>query len=107
MKYSKLINHQDIEVPPEGGDSFVAHLYVIKTKSRPSLLKHLKSFNIISDIHYPIPDHKQSILEQRFLSTSLPVTELLADQILTLPCHPYMTDPMIELVISAVNSWKS
>tara|TARA_B110000495_G_C22382089_1_gene246835 strand:+ start:169 stop:297 length:129 start_codon:yes stop_codon:yes gene_type:complete len=36
----------------------------------------------------------------------LSVTDTLAKEVLTLPCHPFMADAMVEAVILAMNSWK-
>jgi dTDP-4-amino-4,6-dideoxygalactose transaminase len=48
-----------------------------------------------------VPDHRQSLFGARYAATSLPVTERLADEVLTLPCHPAMTDEEVAHVIAA------
>ncbi len=54
-----------------------------------------------TDIHYPVPDHRQSFQASRFAALALPVTERLAGEVLTLPCHPAMTDEEVSHVIAA------
>jgi len=104
-RYSTLISHQKITCPPVRGDEYVAHLYVINCLDRADLQEHLLRSEIISDIHYPIPDHLQPVREAMKPHPPLPVTESLASQILTLPCFPGLTDAEVEYVVKSVNSW--
>jgi dTDP-3-amino-2,3,6-trideoxy-4-keto-D-glucose/dTDP-3-amino-3,4,6-trideoxy-alpha-D-glucose/dTDP-2,6-dideoxy-D-kanosamine transaminase len=83
----------------------VAHLYVIATPQRESLRQHLDAQKIGCDVHYPVPDHWQPAWKGSHLSVSLPVTERLAAEVLTLPCFPEMTDEEVLATIAAVNDW--
>lgn len=85
----------------------VAHLYVIRCEQRQKLQAHLKSKGIVSDVHYPIPDHRQAVFGGIYESQKLPVTERLCQEVLTLPCYPEMSDAQVEQVISAVNAWQA
>jgi dTDP-4-amino-4,6-dideoxygalactose transaminase len=69
------------------------------------LRAHLQSCDIGTDVHYPIPDYRQPIFGNRYSDISLPNTERLSAEILTLPCYPEMTDEQVELVVGAVNRW--
>jgi aminotransferase EvaB len=95
----------DLTRPPEAGAEYVAHLYVVRTRARESLRRHLESCGIGTDIHYPIPDHRQQILKATYANVHLPVTEGLAGEVLTLPCYPEMNDEEVTRVIDAVNGW--
>ena len=66
-----------------------------------ALAAHLAREGVQTDVHYPVPDHRQPFLTARFAATTLPVTEALADEILTLPCHPAMTDEEVSHVVAA------
>ena len=79
------------------------HLYVIRTSRRDNLLKFLNNNKIQTQIHYPIPDHKQSIM--RYLNCSLPVTEKLSNEILSLPFYPYMPINIQNIVIENVQKF--
>jgi aminotransferase EvaB len=103
--YASLITRNDVHLPPQGGDDHVQHLYVVRTDDRDGLRDHLKAEGIVTDVHYPVPDHRQGILAQQFAANSLPVTERLAATILTLPCHPGMTDDEVTRVAGAVQGW--
>jgi len=105
-KYSKHITHPDVHVPEQGGAEYVAHLYVVRSAHRDSLRTHLRSLDIASDVHYPIPDYRQPVFGERFAHVRLANTERLAGEILTLPCYPEMTDIQLEQVIAAVNAWR-
>lgn len=85
-----------------GGDDFVAHLCVLRTKDRDALRRQLEARGISTDIHYPIPDHRQPVWAGRFDSLSLPNAEQACAEVLTLPCFPEMTDHEISHVASAL-----
>lgn len=104
-RFDELITHPLVSKPGHSGEDFVAHMYVITTSQRNSLADHLQARGIPHDVHYPLPDHRQPYLEDSAESVLLPETEQLAQEVLTLPCFPEMTDDEIMLVASAVNSW--
>lgn len=106
-RYRTEIKKSAISHPKESGCAYVAHLYVIKSADRDALQKHLRSENIASDVHYPIPDYKQPVFENRYNGVCLENTESLAKEILTLPCYPEMTDSEVSAVIDAVNGWEA
>jgi dTDP-3-amino-2,3,6-trideoxy-4-keto-D-glucose/dTDP-3-amino-3,4,6-trideoxy-alpha-D-glucose/dTDP-2,6-dideoxy-D-kanosamine transaminase len=104
-RYAGAITHPRITLPEPGGDADVAHLYVIRTQDRDGLRAHLNTRGVASDVHYPVPDHRQPMFGDRFAATKLGVTERLSQEILTLPCFPEMSLGEVALVVSAVNSW--
>lgn len=105
-QFSTLISHPGISHPQTGGEDYVAHLYVIQAENRSALRAHLHSQDIATDVHYPIPDHRQPIFENDFANIHLPNTEQLVQEILTLPCYPEMTDDNVRRIIDAVNSFE-
>jgi len=86
----------------------VFHLYVIRTKNRDKLQECLKKNDIQSGVHYPIPIHKQ----RAYLDlpgakdVSLPVTEKIVDEILSLPMYPELKIEDVEKVASIVNAFE-
>ena len=106
-RYNADIRNAAVTLPNHDGEDYVAHLYVLRCENRRALQSHMKSHQISTDIHYPIPDHRQTIIKDQQRIDNLPVTELLAQQILTLPCYPGMSDQQIEHVIRSVNSWQT
>ena len=104
-RYSKEIKNAEVITPKNYTENYVAHLYVIKSQKRNSLKEHLKSNEIASDIHYPIPDHQQPFFGTQYKDLTLKNTEELSSIVLTLPCYPEMPEKDVEKVISTVNEW--
>lgn len=103
--YTKHIAHPRVQTPREPSAAHVAHLYVVRSENRDGLRDHLKSEGIAADVHYPIADTLQPIWERQKIWPVLPVTELLASEVLSLPCFPEMTDEEVTNVTEAVNRW--
>lgn len=104
-QYSTLITHLEVKCPPVSGENYVAHLYVVRSLKRDILRDHLRKQDIATDVHYPIPDYRQPVFGNRFSDMYLPNTEILAHEVLTLPCYPEMTNEDVNRVINAVNDW--
>ncbi len=105
-QYASAIIHPEVLHPAILDERYVAHLYVIRTRHRESLQRHLGVCGIPCDIHYPIPDYRQPSLIRHFRGFSLPKTEAACAEVLTLPCFPEMTNEEVGQVVDAVNSWK-
>ena len=86
------------------GSSHVFHLFVIRTAQRDKLQEFLTGKGIQTLIHYPIPPHKQAAYKN-FNGLSLPVTEKIHNEVLSLPISPVMTDDEVSQVIDALNTY--
>ncbi|TKJ35630.1 DegT/DnrJ/EryC1/StrS family aminotransferase [Blastococcus sp. CCUG 61487] len=75
--------------------AYVGHLAVMVTETREADRAALTEAGIRTDVHYPVPDHRQPVLAAANAAVSLPVTERAAEQVLTLPCFAEMTDDEI------------
>jgi aminotransferase EvaB len=104
-RYSEAIKHPRISTPPIRGEESVAHLYVVTSDDSVGLRQYLAAGDIACDVHYPIPDHLQPILAAHHERPSLPVTESLAQRILTLPCFPELTNQEVDYIIDHINAW--
>ncbi len=102
LRYSEGIRSESIELPTFG-EHDVVHLYVVRSDRRAGLREHLALAGIQTDVHYPIPDHRQTCHSPRYAHIVLPVTERDAERVVTLPCFPEMTDEEISRVIQACN----
>jgi dTDP-4-amino-4,6-dideoxygalactose transaminase len=107
VRYSKTIAHPAIRTADAGEGEYVAHLYVVRTSQRESLQRHLAGKGIGSDVHYPIPDHRQRLVAGSLADVRLPETEHAAASVLTLPCFPEMTDDEVDQVAAACNAWEA
>lgn len=104
-RYSTAIRNPSITVPALAGEEYVGHLYVAHCDRRDDLRAHLEASGVQTDIHYPLPDHRQPCHYGVYDGISLPVTEKLAATALTLPCFPELTDLEVERVIAACNQF--
>jgi perosamine synthetase len=79
----------------------VFHQIVIKHKERDKIKNHLLENGIGTAIHYAVPIHKQPIYSN--LNLSLPVSETFANQVLSLPSYPQLTDDEILVICEKIN----
>ncbi|XCF05622.1 DegT/DnrJ/EryC1/StrS family aminotransferase [Tamlana crocina] len=104
-RYLSEIKNKKIILPYwDGSSNHVFHLFVVRTENRGALKKHLEKANIEALIHYPIPPHKQQALEE-WKSLSLPITEKIHREVLSLPINSTLTDDEVSEIISAVNAF--
>lgn len=82
----------------------VWHLFVIRVSERERLMSLLKEQGIASGIHYPVPLHQQPAYEDRGASYSLPATERAAQEVMSLPMYPELSQEQIEAICNAVTS---
>jgi len=83
----------------------VWHLFVIRTKNRDRLQQHLNYNGIQTIIHYPIPPHKQKAYV-KYGILSLPVTERIHNEVLSLPISSVLTDLEVEYIIQIINEFQ-
>lgn len=79
----------------------VHHLAVARVVDRARVIDHLDRGGIGWGIHYPIPCHRQPAYDE-FIDI-LPVTEQAADEILSLPMSPTITDEQIDRVCEVLS----
>jgi dTDP-4-amino-4,6-dideoxygalactose transaminase len=105
MAYTARLQNASIqlpEVPPGREHNF--HLFVIRAKNRDALRNHLQERGIGTGVHYPQPLHLTPAYQELGypIQGSLPVSEALAPEILSLPMYPELSDSQIEEVSEAV-----
>ncbi|GAB4288162.1 MAG: DegT/DnrJ/EryC1/StrS family aminotransferase [Methylophaga sp.] len=90
---SELTDRTDLIMPvvPETMTP-VWHLFVIRTTQRETLQAALQQEGIATQIHYPIPPHLSGAFNKRWQRGDFPLTETLAEQLLSLPIFPGMLD---------------
>ncbi|MCI0337435.1 MAG: DegT/DnrJ/EryC1/StrS family aminotransferase [Acidobacteria bacterium] len=106
--YDENLVVTSLTLPQQRGDvSHVYHQYVIRCGRRDDLRSFLQSRAIGTLVHYPVPIHLQPAYLDRIAITRnrLPVTEVAARQVLSLPMHPHLTDGEIERVCEAIKKW--
>lgn len=105
-RYIAEIDNPQVTLPQvEDYSRHVFHIFALMSPQREKLQEHLKAEGIETLIHYPIPPHRQEALKQ-FSHLSLPITEQIHREELSLPCNPAMSDEEVTRVIEAVNSFR-
>jgi dTDP-4-amino-4,6-dideoxygalactose transaminase len=82
----------------------VWHLFVIRTEFRTKLQEYLKNVGIQHLIHYPIPPHKQTAYFE-FNSISLPISEKIHKEVLSIPICPTLTEKEVGFIIESLNQF--
>ena len=82
----------------------VYHIFPVFSPRRNELQRYLADNGVETQIHYPIPPHKQRCY-QEWNALSLPVTELISEQELSIPCHPAMKNEEAELIVDLLNAF--
>lgn len=77
------------------------HLYVLRSENRESNLSMLGKKGIETVIHYPTPPHLQAAYKE-YEQLKLPIAELLAGQVFSIPMSPFLTIPEINSVVEAL-----
>ena len=104
-RYINEIDNPHITLPVADKDgNHVYHIFAVMTPERGRLQEHLRQAGIETLIHYPIPPHRQEALKE-YQTQHYPITELIHNQELSLPCHPAMSDDDVAMVIKCVNSF--
>jgi dTDP-4-amino-4,6-dideoxygalactose transaminase len=97
----------DLVLPPVPAQSHpVWHLFVITTKKRGQLEKFLHEKGIATGRHYPEPLHLMQIYRGLgYRRGAFPVAERLADEALSLPIFPGITEPQLTAVVTAIRDF--
>jgi perosamine synthetase len=84
----------------------VFHQYTIRIPGdRQAFQDHLREQGIGTAIHYPRPIHHQPVYASLGYDDVLPQAEAVAQQVLSLPIHPALSQSDLERVVAAVNSF--
>lgn len=105
--YIKHISPQCLSLPkPHGAGERVFHLFVIKSASRDRLRKYLKEHGVYTAVQYPLPVHLQKAFKDLgYKRGDFPVAERNAQQIISLPLYPELTDREVLYVSRKINEF--
>jgi dTDP-4-amino-4,6-dideoxygalactose transaminase len=86
------------------GVGHVFHLYVLRTPDRAAIQARLRAAGIATGIHYPSPVHLQPAYRGRIAlgPSRCHVTEIAAEQVLSLPMYPELSDGQVAQVCEAL-----
>ncbi|MFL2622427.1 MAG: DegT/DnrJ/EryC1/StrS family aminotransferase [Candidatus Marisimplicoccus sp.] len=103
-------NIEQIEVPfiESDSDSHVYHQYTLKIKNgkRDELIDYLSKNNIPFGVFYPLGFHEQKAYKQEFFSDiDFPVTNIVKNQVISLPMHTELTKRQINFISNTLISF--
>jgi dTDP-4-amino-4,6-dideoxygalactose transaminase len=91
------------EVPSEA--DHVWHLFVVRTPRRDELRQSLAGVAVETGIHYPRAPHRQPVFADLGIEPgSVPVTEALQHEILSLPMGPHLSDDQVDYVVDRIRA---
>lgn len=105
------IHNARITMPsPEHWKGSVWHIFPVLCPDRDELQRHFADNGIATLIHYPIPPHRQRCYATpasplSIPDGSLPITERIHREELSLPCNPTMTDAQADRIIAIANGF--
>jgi dTDP-4-amino-4,6-dideoxygalactose transaminase len=83
----------------------VYHVYAVQSDNRDELQKRLTAAGVQTGVHYPIPIHLQPAYKSLgYNPGDLPVTESLAERVLSLPMFPELNNAQIERVTETITA---
>ncbi|MFV0924871.1 DegT/DnrJ/EryC1/StrS family aminotransferase [Pseudomonas palmensis] len=101
-QYDKALTKAGIESIPyiEPENTSVYAQYTVRVKQRDAVQARLKALGIPTAVHYPIPLNKQPAVADDKIA--LPVGDEVADQVMSLPMHPYLDEASIAFISAAL-----
>ncbi|TBU95737.1 aminotransferase [Stutzerimonas kirkiae] len=86
-------------------DAHVWHVFVVRVPRRQAFQAYLEEHGIQTNIHYPTPAHRQ-LAYTEWAELSMPVTERIHEEVISLPISPVMSDDEAGRVVEIVNGWR-
>lgn len=106
--FTNNINNDKIILPqiPLYCEKHVYHIYCVRVKDRSDFMKYLMEKDIPTLIHYPIPFFKSKALNSiEFKNSSYKNALDFANQIVSLPIHPFITKNQSDYIINTINTY--
>ncbi|MCE7043572.1 DegT/DnrJ/EryC1/StrS aminotransferase family protein [Dyadobacter sp. CY312] len=105
QRYLNEIKVKNLLLPPgDRPEEDAWHIFVVRHPERQKLVDHLDSMGIQTNVHYPVPVHKQ-LAYKHLANLSLPITEQIHNEVLSLPLHPMLTENEVSQIIEALNNF--
>ncbi|WP_019990773.1 DegT/DnrJ/EryC1/StrS family aminotransferase [Rudanella lutea] len=105
--YLSQISHPDLTLPPADRLSDDCwHLFVVRHPNREVMRAYLLEQGVQTDVHYPIPPHRQQAYAE-LAHLSLPIADQLHREVVSLPLNPTLTDEEMQQVVRVINQMPS
>lgn len=102
--YINKVKNPLIRIPQSDRDC-VWHIFPVFCEQRDQLQQYLRDNGVETQIHYPIPPHRQKCYRE-WNHLSLPITEQIHAQELSIPCHQALTNEEADRVVDLLNHFK-
>jgi dTDP-4-amino-4,6-dideoxygalactose transaminase len=93
-----------LPAPSAAPEEHVWHLFVVRVPDREAFQANLAAAGVQTQVHYPIPPHKQAAYTRELAGLYLPLTEVIHREVVSLPISPVMSDEQVGHVVATVNS---
>ena len=105
QRYLAEIKHPTVRLPapPVAPEAHVWHLFVVRVGQREAFQAQLAAAGVQTQVHYPIPPHKQAAYARELGHLNFPLTEAIHREVVSLPLSPVLTDAQVAHVIQVVN----
>jgi dTDP-4-amino-4,6-dideoxygalactose transaminase len=98
---------ESVKTPQEKLDyHHIWHQYTIRVnhgRDRDSAVQQLNEAGIGTGIYYPVPVHQQEYIRKMLGEVSMPVTEKMSREVISLPVHPMLSKEDLETIVTEVN----
>ena len=106
LRYIREINNPLLRLPSEEyANNSVHHIFPVLCEQRDRLQEYLREHGVETIIHYPIPPHQQPCYAA-WNSISLPITEQIHQQELSIPLHPLLKEEETTTIILLLNQFQ-
>jgi dTDP-4-amino-4,6-dideoxygalactose transaminase len=108
-RYTETLAASSLATPVERPRArHVYHQYVLRTPHRAALAHWLEERGVSTGIHYPLPCHLQpACVRFGFGEGSLPITERVVREIISIPVYPELEEEQIQRIIDALTEFDS
>lgn len=103
-RYCSEIKNPNVILPhlPDDAMQNVWHVFPVRVQNRAGFQQYLSDNGIQTVIHYPIPPHRQPAYVE-WHGLTLPITEKIHDEIISLPISPVMSEEEVRKVVDVIN----
>jgi len=103
--YLKNIKSTSVTLPVDINlNNSAWHIFPIRCKNRNKMINYLEKNGVQALIHYPIPPHKQIIYNSQYLNSDLKISEMMSNELISIPIGPHMSIETTEFVITKINA---
>ena len=105
QRYRQEVRNPNVRLPfvREDENSHVWHLFVVRVAQRNSFQQRLLNCGIQTAIHYPIAPHQQKAYAKLLGNLTLPLTEAMHREVVSIPISPDLTDEQVSFIINTIH----